>query len=376
MITYLLLSIIFLKCNTSPSTDKHYPKGLDFKKSYITIPHPDSVAYTVFSYKWYQGKPLYSILNQYTNTIEIYNIDKRTLLKRIPIGINDSVCASINTYHLHTPDSIFYLATYCLGLLDGKGNVVWQKAINADSAGHIPNVYKMNLGSTPLTYDSKNHTLFGGMYCSGCFQNSPSFYKTPIEWGYSIPMDSFFTLPVSYPNHYIDNYYGFMNLPSSEKNGCLHYYSYMSDSRLFIYNRCKDKLKVMEGNSIHQKYSFKALDTAAYRDRVTKLEHWTTSPYYLHLRYDPFNNRLYRFFSGGMSLTDESGLRNKFSDKPQYLQVFDSTYTLIDEIELERHKLGVLYSFATPDGFYISDKSSLNDTFSNKKLGFYFFDWQ
>ena len=125
--------------------------------------------------------------------------------------------------------------------------------------------------------------------------------------------------------------------------------SFESDETICIsdYGSNNDELARVNGKSSYDKRSDGLLDSSEFNDVTRKLRHLVEIGTYGPLFHDPSSGRYYRFFSAGIDYDRQDGLKNTLNDKPLYLQLFDHSMCLTNEIILDPEKFT---TFMLPNG--------------------------
>jgi len=329
-------------------------KEISFQKKEYKIKWGDSISYTKRGYDIVNinNEPYLVALNENNGDLIGFNINSQELVFKIPkttLPISRTN-GEVSSVHVHNFDSIFIIQTYQFHLIDTSGIVKHQADINkGDDKYAFGNIHS----DFPVFYDNKTDKLYTQTYYWKRKQHDRLYYTSPIESSINVSTNDIERLPVYYSKLYQKYYYGYANHVYRSFTDSLNIYTFPVDPNIYVYNRYAGNYKVIGGKSKYQRQPVRTLSRKQKDDDKTKINHFSTIPFYYKVHYNPFQNYYYRFFSPALPQKNEEGLFNKYSDREHILMIFDEQFRLIDEIELEE-KYQVLFTFCTSEGLHVN----------------------
>lgn len=316
----------------------------------VKLPFGDDVS--LFSYLNTNGTEFLTYKKK--NWIYLVNLEDQEVADSVKVLFDTaqtSKFGNITSYCFNGKDSLFLLLDDAIFFIK-KRKIEKIIPINDLDTLQYKKIRFANLSDAPIYYDNKTNEIVGQVYCSKCLQTESSFYKQRILGHISLSSHALQLYNVTFPEKYIQNYYGFANHVYINSYDSCTLISFPCDEQVYLLNRHSNSLKAFRIRSIFQKNEAATLPLDMSNSREEKMKHLTTIPYYAEIRYNKYKNLYYRFFMKELPLKDSLGKYNTFMKKELVLTVFNSDYEIIGEYELGQGYADY-FSFVGKSGLYV-----------------------
>ncbi|GGZ34314.1 hypothetical protein GCM10007049_29610 [Echinicola pacifica] len=314
------------------------------------------------------------VLNKHNKTIDIYDIEKGKIRKRVNL-VKDVRYSGLskNYFYVINPDSILLIPAYTLRgtvLIDSNGNVRhrYNPALPVDV--EFPNL--INHSSNP---SRPNYYRNGKLFLAHLTLRNTTFLKyseskTYTDIVFDMEVDSvYFNEKMTYPSEYVNNSYitlhavNYRVLTKSNK----WVYSWPVLNELLIYDSTYNLINKTNAGSRY----FSGLSPVIERFPVEKyLEYYISNTSYSRIIEDHIRNRYYRFVMRGRSgFNYESDLNMSSEDKNEFsIMVFDENFNLIDEYDFLGKTYNIYGAFVGERGLFIPKNNYYNEYVSEDTL--------
>lgn len=352
----------------------HKEKGIDyFNGDKLSLIKVDSIHFKLdsmsnsrnphsFFHKW-NGKEVFSFLNQNNNSIYIYDIQTAELIENLKFSIEgpDGV-GKLSSYYISNEDSL-YLYSYGQALLSiANSNRKIFKRINIES--DLMSVRPEVNSSRPLGIISKN-LIFNSWGSEREYYNNDTFPENSFLF---LNLDSYLkSYQIAYPDTYKGSIWGvqfFQIYHDFNFNDSLLILSYPIDNSLYVYDFKTGNLeKKLKNNYLN-------LNVNPLSDRLGKftvdileeVNHLMMQEYYSFIKYDSYNNMYYRVINHPVpKVTIESGDELKKSFGPFSVLIFDSEFNFKDIIKFPPYEYYIQSIFFHDGKIYIEKIQTYNE---------------
>lgn len=338
----LIVSILFTTCtNVELNTEKHgLNKDITHSNLLILIDTIDLQLNNrnnyagIFKLEIIDSIEYLGILNKDYNTYTLYDLksgisSKSICFKRVgPNGIGQSRFA-----HVHNWDSIFVIRhhTNQFFMLDSTASIKQKWELNfTESDQLIHNI------SASFNFQLKFQN--NQIYCenTSIFKVfTKDYWKTALGLRYDIKNQILYNSSGFFPyvfkegvNYGIWNYHGYQILSNSNQQ----IYSFSLDNNLYIYNDTALIKKVSLPSPHVPVDAPKPYKTLTGYNSQDDWLYEIQRGSYRWMVYDEYQDIIYRLVVHAMEPYDTDGNKNKFWDKPFSIQIIDSTFNLIGEV--------------------------------------------
>ncbi len=368
---FSLFFFVFLSCNFSAKQDSTENTSIHLQKKETAFYLDEVKPFTYFSIFQSKGDDCFAYVKN--NKIIIINLADPKDKDSLSIVFDDKQPDKFGILHsfcFNGKDSLFLLFSDAL-LVVVKSHLNKIIPINDLDTVQFNKIRFENLEDAPIYYDSKTNEIVGQVYCSECGMANSSFYKQNTIGRISLQTNKFETYNISYPQNYIDNYYGFAMHVYINSYDTFSLISFPCNSNIFLLNRYTNKVKAYNAKSKYQTEEAEPLDTISKNSTEDKMRHLATVPYYAEILYDKYRGLYYRFFRKNIPLKQPNGKYNDFTNKPTILIVLNKQFEVIGEYELNDLK-NSYYSFVGEAGLYL--KESKSDSLGKTKFRVFKFE--
>lgn len=352
--------ILLLSCSEDVVTSVNDKKGTvqtkvilnevgrkDFLLDSVTSPYTPMVQYFEES-----GKRYFSLLNQYNNTIYVYDYASGEIDSVIPFDVEGpNTIGRLSGYKFHTLDSlyIFSRARKRIGLVNHHRQLVNSFDItlgNLEQGKYYPNpIVETN---APLI--KENHNVYFVGYINGEYQDATEHNR---KIGLVLNEKSgLIQTRISYPPQYYQaNWFGahflhvYCDYNASRKEFV---YSFPIEHYLYVAKNQEEKFKKVYAGSQH----FDAIPSTKqhwFANKSARFEYFATHPSYSSVIYDPYRKYYYRFAQ--LPLRKE-----EFKSRPKRISVviLDENFNWLGETILPDHTFDHYIYFVTEEGLHIN----------------------
>lgn len=364
---FRVLGLLFflLSCEKKTETGSESQIATDYQKYIVDsliIPIDNYTSYKMQYTQYWESKTddqrIYSVHNRKNNQIQLYDIDKRKLIKsyNIPTDGKYGLGSYTRGFYLKNLDSVFLMASrpFKVLLINYKSEVVSSYRIFSDSVSSQPTAYTrkpMYMKGKSLYVGANPRVQFDGDYWS-----HPLFLKLDIsskqfEYYYYAPQEFIGKMWGAFHNHH--------SYTINSRDEAVH--SFTFDKKLYV--RDIDKNNVKKEVVAASRY-FKDVPpwkTEGYDPNDDgDEEFYITNNSYKSILWDKWRRVYYRFAEQGVSLYDNNGFRRNWTDKRPSIIVLDEDFSIIKEIQLPRSIYLITDVFAAEEGLYISANNDSN----------------
>ena len=323
---------------------------------------------------YHQGsKGWFFNLNPKTNEIQMYDMENKTLHKRLRFSVegNNSV-GRIFSFYIHKLDSIFLFQQFSpnIYLTDTSGSVRKKITVQVPEMHTSPFVH--------LTYFSSPAVLVGE---DVVVKTRPADVHNQItndvlskrHLTYSINLNNGETelLSHKFPNNYLVDGYRFFDF-SFAKGLDKWVYSFHSDHDLYYSDARNTSLASVTAKSNYIN-GFRNFDLSGSREE--NYRYFASAPNYKSIFYDKFKNVYYRVCYPEIELTSEEEImKYRFVPKMFSILILDSELNVIGETLFEKEKFLPDNLFITEAGVYLSKNHPDNPDLEEDYLSFALFE--
>lgn len=320
--------------------------------------------------------------NPVISTIDIFNMTKRTMFKRMKLPLLGGLFVDLDKQDLDKTRSITDI--YVLNLDSIFLNISNKKIIISDTLLNVKQI--IDLDSIKIKNHSKGRFI---SYSNNfrMFMNDSKLHLMQIlpedDWKIKLPTivsieisaKKLNTLPIAYSDYmyHIKGEAGYLNmiLTSEYQKEDVLTYNFAYESNIYQYNARNSKIRIYGGKLSKGK---NLIDPIKYKDDDDLKKwnkHFIENTQFFNIIYDKYRNIYYRFSLSGTSYS-VNGYFNSSIDKPLILMVFNENFEVIKEIELPLHQYAPGTWFITKEGLFISSNSAKRKSSpSNRNLNFH-----
>lgn len=307
--------------------------------------------------------------------LDIYNIQKEELHSQIDLAALGlaSEDGRVSGIHFYKMDSIFIQQDARVTILN-QDNILNVIPINDAEENAIFSKYMIaNFGSTPLYYNPSDNAIYLSLYSVLAAAIEDDYFNTPITCYYDIGNRTFKEIPVTYPDNYQAEKYGYMIHFSTTFTDEKILYSFHASSQVAVYNFSSGKITYHNMRSSledDQLLPFKG----DFYNREDVRKHSIESFEYHDIFYDLENKLIYRFAHLGIPEKKEDQF-NTYGDKPSILIISDIDFNVLKEVDLGQHKYSTYAGFLYSGGLAISKSHYKNTSHTQGTLSYDVFDF-
>ncbi|MBO3699872.1 DUF4221 family protein [Fabibacter sp. E12] len=365
----IILCSVVAFCSCSNQNGEKYLLETTFSSQKNLVLEVDSISIDVGDYGLFyyplsttaeiQGTRFYFGWNHTTFSLDIVNLDKSEYYKSIkyevngPNGIGDVKGLSVVDF-----DSIFFLSSQYLTLIDSNTNVTSKWGINEKNEfqGFSSQDHNLTTEETfNIFFDNRTKKLYARLHF-------PRFAWCDTELGYynenfigelDLFNLSFRELNIGYPPEFRELSFGFRDIPAVtfDPSGLINY-TFSISSNIYQYSLETGKTSSFGGASDFTRNHADALQIEDCPDTPLGMKHNLLNVKFMHLLQDPYRKLYYRFHWGDVPEHRADGRFNAYNDKPLFLTVFDDQLKKLMEMEVDR-KQGAAWCFVDEAGLHI-----------------------
>jgi len=310
------------------------------------------------------------ILKKESNIYSYYNIADGILDKSINFDrVGPNGVGQVRYVSTHNWDSIFLIQyhTNKLFLLNSNSDIINKWVVDNTVTGEI--IYNISANFAFNLHYMDNVLSFWNISNSKAF--TKSFWDTYNGISINIETNTIQNRTGKYPSIYKNGVcYGNFNINPYRivTRNNQQVFGFSLDNRLFIYNDTS-LIKISSVISPHIK-----VDAPKPQKKLTGYnnnEDWMYEIQrgsYRWMVYDKYDNIIYRVVMHTMNPYDVDGNRNNVQDKPFSIQIIDSTFSLVGEVEFPAKRFEPGNMFATKNGLLISLCHNDNPILEEDKL--------
>jgi hypothetical protein len=370
---FILIILFCLGCNDNQKTE--YNSKLLTNKVRVSIPIDHNTSFSPFTMQYLdEGElNLLAVSNNYTNSIDLYDLDNKKIFKKI--FINDSNRHYLDNFHG------FYFADRSTLMVYKRMSIssILSISLNADFEA----INKKTI-SAKNAYNGSTFLNHASMTASPSIFANNKFYFTilplgmhdrfgldmerePVEMVYDVTMDSAYFYKVPWPEIYNKNTFESpANIP----------FRTLGHNNQFVYSwPASDSLVIRESEGRYKSVNAtsKCFDESPYYDNrslkngqnISQLE----SNYYVKVLYDRFRKLYYRL--GRIGLKNVGKMKNPTHYNQEIaITVLNKDFKIIDDIRLPGNQYLIKDTFVGKEGLYISNHNAYNNEVSEDEMSF------
>jgi len=315
-----------------------------------------------FFSKW-NGKEVFSFLNQNNNSIYIYDIESAELIENLKFSIEgpDGV-GKLTSYYLSNEDSLF-LYSYGQALLSiVNSNKTVLKRINMES--DLMSVRPEVNSSRPLGIIS-NNLIFNSWGSEREYYNNDTFPENSFLF---LKLDNYLkSYQIAYPDTYMGSIWGvqfFQIYHDFNINDSLLVLSYPIDNSIYVYDFKTGNLeKKLKNNYLNLKVNPLSDRVGKFTvDILEEVNHLMKQEYYSLIKYDPYNNLYFRVINHPVpQAVIESGDELKKAFGPFSILILDNEFNYKDIIKFPPYEYYMQSVFFNDGKIYIKKIQTDNE---------------
>jgi len=378
-IQLLLFSVLFIinSCNCefeNSNIDKtssiNYMQTSLAIKDTIVIKLNNITNYTYsFVYQNIEGDEYISQINKDKNICVLYNLHSTYSKMQKFISYGAQGLGQVRFAKYINWDSIFVIRyrTTEVYLIDSSNNILNKYDINNISSKY--RVLNISANSKFELICQKGNLYLEGIPPAKVF--SKEYWKFPTGIKYNIASNLAYNYTGIYPEIYNTGIcFGTYNFSPNRvlSNDGKEVYSFSMDNRLFVY---KDT-SLLGAYSVKSKHDFE--DAPVPSKKLTGYnfnDDWLYEVQrgsYKKLIYDQYKNLIYRIVALPAEPYDADGFKTEIRDKPFSIQIIDSSFRLIGEVDFPAKTYDYRNTFASKKGLLISLNNENNPSLEEDKL--------
>lgn len=352
LLTTLLLGTGCLFKNADNSSS-HFQINYSFDTILIPLPHKSNYHQGIGN--TFLNKNNHEILCLYDFkdfTIDFFSLDSLRHIRSYSMNKHINNYGLLNSFYVHNEDSVFCLFEKSICIINSQNKTIFNYEINDFHRDNLPQQFFKNYNSHEIYF--KDNDIYLPTTCYMC-PSKKDIYMVNRESKLNIDKKEITPLNILYPKEYTLFDYGFADAISRVITDSLIVYNFNAISNLFIYNlngRFVRKEKILSNYS-NKDFSQKDFKNSPTDDSDDNLDNLIKENIYEKLIYDKYRQFYYRFISIGIPLKNEDGTYNDLNKKPIILQIIDSKFNLIKEINLGVETVNPQLSFVSKKGIII-----------------------
>ncbi len=314
--------------------EKHIPISGNFL-SYYPL---DNTIYTE------NGKELFAGSNNLNHSLDFISLDGKSentsisLMQDGPEKVTNMGSIALQS------DSIIINGSYFIYVVDKEGNRLryfnaLSRHSNVSFTGLDLDKYRINLPDGIVTKLGKDNDLIltqdgkslivpmykGGKPTQNKFYDTNAFATVDLAKSHIKP------LPITFPEYYLQNFYGGLDKPGYTLVGNKLVYNYPVSSTIYTYNLETGENHSYKADSKAVPNQTPPATLATYEgESSNRTKYNFHSSQFFRITYDPYRKRYYRMQKGQ---TEGEGLQNIRSNR--YLTVMDEDFNVLTEIPIE-----------------------------------------
>ena len=279
----------------------------------------------------------------------------------------DTTQGRIQSYCIHSFDSVFWLYDDLLLLTDRSGKALYKKRMNDSEHDSTDKYFYGDLAEYPVYYDAKRNNLLMYRRRIDVENNNKEWADQPAEVEYRFSDSTFYPLTYRYPALYRENYYGEAWPAYRTINGNLNIVSYMASGEVTIYDRESGSVRTvnMSTNGFTKRIQPFVNEAS---DIQQKMDHLLVSPIYMGIFYDRNKKLYYRLAYDAIEHKNKDGTYNPFQKKQLIISVYDADFKKICDQKMGS-KYKASFGYPTMVGFNLF-KEMIKDKNGNDKIYF------
>jgi hypothetical protein len=369
----LCFAIYLITAACSLKQKNEYPNNLVFSNNKIEIPIDDSTNYIsncLFPHIA-DGKRYLAYLNQMNNEIHFYDIDSRSLSKKIKLNRDgpDGV-GLIYGFDVINFDSIYVVSSNrVLYLINSTAKVLNKIQYMTVENPRIGMIQLFSVLNSRLVFKQNKIIAYSGLVGDWLKMNQDFLNSQFIEIEIDGTLDSIKQIPMTYPADYLQN--GSKPMDASRvfaENRFV--YSFTADPYIYITEDHKSIIrKIAKSDYIDEvKPIPKNINIAQYERYILE------TGLYGSIVYDKYRQVYYRFCDIGTEIEEVENINKSVRNRiKQSIIILDKDFNKIGETILPEKKFRLNNYFVLEEGLYVSNNTSYNMEIDENKLSFTLF---
>lgn len=358
-VVFCFVCVIFIACSENKSLQsretrrKNVPLTITFDTCHMVI---DS-AYTFYYKKYAAADSLYIGYNSMRHSLNVFNYVSAVAVRSIqlfPEGPN--AIEDVAALYFARQDSIFILTQTQLAILDFKGQKIFSMPVNGANLdqGIFTDYYAYGGNEVNnLVYDSKRHLVYVQALDVRYGQCKKEHYGK-LLLKINILTQKAELMPFEYPDQYRENYFGFFqDFEFTQAKDQLLTVFPVTPS-LYVFSLTGSSTEIIGGEPSISALRTDPLEYRSCNEDDVKMRHYVENIQFHKLLYDPYRDLYYRFHHGDAKSKKTDGTFKTINDKDQILTVFNSSFEIIKEVNLDDRRYPLLNTFVGPKGLYLN----------------------
>lgn len=288
--------------------------------------------------------------------IKLFSMKDNKIIHQIDISDISKLHGEIEGMHYHNRDSIFVFYENAIFRVDINNNKHFVAAINDSAHNNIQGLYLVQARTKNQFYYHKNKLCLPVIW----FGNPTD--KHSCMAAYDLITKTFNSLPVSFPNNYINNYYGYSHVFNvcAIPDGLL--FSFDCNDTLYAFNFITSQVTAFNAKNKKRETDFIPISLPDRGNNNKKMEVFFTAPRYTDVFYDKHRELVYRIFNDKMDSLNMSGKRNTLLNKDKYLSVYTKQLEYIGDIVIPHSRFNFLLGVGKKGIYFVAgDDNSLHE---------------
>lgn len=269
--------------------------------------------------------------------------------------LNSDSFGEINSYFVHSLDSIFFLQEYRVFLSDKNGQIFFEKPINQQEEEEQV-FYHNSASAYPIIYYPESNTINLRRLNMKTNRFDKAYFDLKPDAYFSMESDSTFIGEITFPSNFKKECWGDIHNYYKTTNNKLNVFSFEADENLYVEDLSTKRIRKIACKSRFQKNRILPFDPKDSEESNMIFDYINVSQVYLKIMYDPFKNLYYRFFWKENKIKDDKGNYTVYVDKELVLMVLDEDFNILDELDL-KNEYHWFQSFVTSKGICIFKKN-------------------
>jgi hypothetical protein len=266
----------------------------------------------------------------------------------------------LETYYIHSFDSIFWVTSHHVLLTDSTGSIHYIRGINDSSTHPVDTVDRYHYGrfaeEYPLYYEPASHMLYMYRYRVDIGTWLKEWNQSPIEVGLDLSTSRFSTLPYTMPEIYHNHFFGDASTVYKAVLDSVNVIGFAACTDIIVYNRYTRQIqqKKMETHLFQEE--IQPFDPKADPlDIQFKMDYMLRYSMLCNFYYEPSSRLYYRVALDGVKPKNQDGTYNTYKDKPIVVSIYDASFKLLHERVIGKGFYG-FQCYTTPTGLNIFKK--------------------
>ena len=277
---------------------------------------------------WWPQRPL---------EVSLFSVNDHQVIRRYSLVNLAMVGDSIHrpNFARVNEDGSLMVRIDCCVRIGTEDSIMYDFVIPGKQDEFVLKYYYHNRFDCDPYFNPKDTTLRFCIFAYDFQRISKGAYAYPfVEAIHSLARERSAISPIKRTNLTIGYKYGFATNYYRCVKDSLSIFSWEADPSISIFNHRTNEVVNVPGKSYFDTRPDDLLPRRERHNTTSKLRHLVSVGRYSGLVYHPIRNEYYRFFSAGIDQVREDGLYNTLNDNPQYMQIFDQNFCLMNELVL------------------------------------------